>query len=150
MRSLDRLSDQDLRELIAAACAVRENAYAPYSEFRVGAALRTKNGHVHTGANVENAAFPTGVCAEVSALTAAVSCGDRDFDVIAIVSDCDPPAMPCGTCRQALFEFNPNLLVVVSDVHGRHTKYRISRLLPHGFGPRNMPPRPQLAVADEG
>jgi cytidine deaminase len=95
----------DLMPLIEAAMDVRAKAYAPYSGFLVGAALRTRAGKVYVGVNVENASFPVCICAERAALVAAVSQGDREFDEIVVVTDAKEPAAPCGICRQMLAEF---------------------------------------------
>ena len=103
----------DQRELLQLATAARERAYAPYSQFRVGAALLAADGTVYTGANVENAAFAPMICAERVALPAAVVAGHRALTAIAVVGTGDGPCTPCGVCRQVLYEFGPDLTVLV-------------------------------------
>jgi cytidine deaminase len=111
----------------------RSNAYAPYSHFHVGAALRSATGNVYGGANVENASFGVGICAERSALVAAVTGGDRSFDVLVLVSDSTEPAAPCGACRQALSEFAPELRIVSHGLNGETAEWSLAELLPHQF-----------------
>jgi len=120
--------------LIQAAMQARENAYAPYSRFRVGAALETEMGIIQ-GCNVENASFGVTCCAERNALFAAIAKGARQFTRIAVISDADDYCYPCGVCRQALYEFNPNMEVVVCCADGNGRVHTLSELLPHGFGP---------------
>jgi len=132
----------DLEALVRAALNVRDNAHAPYSGFSVGAALRSFNGRVFVGVNVENAAFPSGTCAERSALCAAVSAGERRFSDIVIVTDADNPAAPCGTCRQALAEFGLDLDVLLVSVKGVRRGYTLRELLPAAFTPDDFEPRP--------
>ena len=111
----------------------RANAYAPYSHFHVGAALRTDTGNVYGGANVENASFGVGICAERSALVAEVAAGGRRFAALVFVSDCMEPAAPCGACRQALSEFAPTLRVVSHGQNGETAEWSLADLLPHQF-----------------
>jgi cytidine deaminase len=126
-------------ELLAAARKAQERAYAPYSRFRVGAALRAVDGRVFTGVNIENASYPAGICAERSALAAAVSAGVRAFDELAVVGDGDGPCTPCGICRQALYEFAPGLPVIAAGTDGSIARYTLGPdLLPHGFGPERL------------
>jgi len=120
-------------ELLEAARKARGHAYAPYSNFTVGAALLTKGGHIVTGANVENASYPVGMCAERAALFAAVAQGHRSFDAIAIVGPEGVALTPCGACRQALSEFGD--LRVVRE--GRDD-VALRDLLPDAFGPRHL------------
>ena len=125
-------------ELLTAAQSARQNAYAPYSGFSVGAALLTADGRVYLGSNVENSAFGAGSCAERSALFAAVSAGARDFAAIAVAGgprvdeNCTEVCTPCGVCRQALYEFAPELRVLLGDP-ANPTVYALSELLAHGF-----------------
>ena len=133
------MSEVDEAALVEAASAAREIAYAPYSGFRVGCALLTADGHVFTGANVENAAYGSTICAERVALPAAVVAGARDFLALAVVGDGDGPCTPCGACRQVLFEFAPDLLVIAGGADGAVARYVLGRdLLPDGFGPARL------------
>lgn len=122
-------------KLIASALSARKNAYAPYSGFKVGAALLTADGAVYTGCNVENASYGETICAERTAIFKAVSEGKRDFVKIAIVGGADTltPSFPCGSCRQVMAEFcKEDLLILISD--GNKTgKYTLGELLPHSF-----------------
>ncbi|MBA2319495.1 MAG: cytidine deaminase [Euzebyales bacterium] len=132
------LSD-DERALLEVARAAREAAYAPYSGFKVGAALRAADGTVFNGANVENAAFSPTICAERVALPAAVVAGHRDFVALAVVGGGDGPCTPCGVCRQMLYEFAPDLIVLAAGETGAVGRYVLgSDLLPEGFGPRRL------------
>ncbi len=122
-------------ELIVSAKKACENAYAPYSEFPVGAALLAKDDKVYTGANVENASYGLTICAERNALGHAVASGCRSFGKIVIFSKCSPPATPCGACRQALFEFAPNLQVICANDKGELSRFTLNQLLPECFRP---------------
>jgi cytidine deaminase len=119
----------------AIAMSAMERAYAPYSQFRVGAALVGVDGTVFMGCNVENAAYPAGICAERSALSAAVAGGVKQFAMLVIVSEADDPTPPCGMCRQALVEFAPQLSIVSYTKHGTHAAWSLATLLPHPFTP---------------
>ena len=105
----------DLAELLAAARAVRERAYAPYSRFLVGAALRAENGQVFAGCNVENASYGATICAERSAILAMVAAGRRTITSIAVFTDADTIAMPCGVCRQVISEFQRDAQLLVAN-----------------------------------
>lgn len=123
-------------ELLEAARTARAGAYAPYSRFRVGAALRLDDGAVVTGANVENAAFPATICAERVAVAAAVAQGRRAFVQLAVAGTGPAVCTPCGTCRQVLHEFAPTLEVLAAGETGDPLRFVLARdLLPHGFGP---------------
>jgi cytidine deaminase len=128
--------NESLQETLRAAALVAlERAYAPYSEFRVGAALAAPDGRVFTGCNVENAAYPAGICAERAALAAAVAGGVRNFELLVIVSEADNPTPPCGMCRQTLVEFAPKLPIVCYTREGREAEWSLATLLPHPFTP---------------
>ncbi|MPZ73170.1 MAG: cytidine deaminase [Nitriliruptorales bacterium] len=130
------MTDFDKQALLDAASAARGSAYAPYSKFRVGAALLARDGRVFLGANVENAAYGSTICAERVALPAAVVAGARDFVALAVVGDGDGPVTPCGACRQVLFEFCPQLIVLAGGADGSSRRYLLGAdLLPDGFGP---------------
>lgn len=120
--------DKDL--LIEAALKVRLNAFAPYSQFLVGAALLDSDGVIHTGCNVENISFGLTICAERGAVMGAVAKGKRSFVAIAIVADSDVPLSPCGACRQFLAEFAPNLPVISANLTGKQELLSLSFLLP--------------------
>jgi len=119
-------------DLLAAARAARDHAYAPYSGFQVGAALRDGEGRVHAGANVENASYGLGRCAEQSAVQAMASAGGRAIAEVVVVADADPPATPCGACRQVLHEFGPEATVYLVNAAGAW-RTRVDALLPAGF-----------------
>ncbi len=126
-------------DLIAAARAVRARAYAPYSNYHVGAALLGESGQIHTGANVENAAFPQGQCAEASAIGALIAAGDRRIVEAAVIGSGPDLCTPCGGCRQRLFEFGgPALIVHLCDSEGRSETVTLEDLLPRAFGPAHL------------
>ncbi len=120
------------RELIDIAKKAMENAYAPYSNFRVGAALLTKSGKVFTGVNVENSSYGLTMCAERVAVFKAVSEGERDFVKIAIVSSGGEKTYPCGACRQVLYEFSDSIEIILED-GGKIFKTDLNKLFPEGF-----------------
>jgi cytidine deaminase len=120
-------------ELIKTAKQTREKAYAPYSGFKVGAALLTADGRVFTGCNVENSSYGDAICAEKVAVIKAMAEGACDFSRLIVVTDSDEPASPCGSCRQILFEFNPDLLVVMANLQGKKLEMKVGDLLPHAF-----------------
>jgi cytidine deaminase len=122
-----------MKKLLAAARAVRRRAHAPYSKFKVGAALEAVDGRIFTGCNVENASYGATICAERAALTKAISEGARRFRRIAIVADTRQPCPPCGICRQALDEFAPEMEVVMANTHGKIRVTVLSELLPNAF-----------------
>jgi cytidine deaminase len=124
--------DYDL-ELVEVARAVRERAYAPYSGFKVGAALRTKSGKILLGCNVENVSYGLSICAERSAALAAVAAGELEWEAIAVVADTAQPTTPCGACRQFLAEFNPTLRIIVANLQQVQTSYSLAELLPYAF-----------------
>ena len=134
----------DRERLIEMAFAARENAYTPYSHFRVGAALLCKNGKIYTGCNIENAAYSVANCAERTALFKAVSEGEREFEAIAVVGSLEGEenriiTAPCGVCRQALYEIGgDDLLVIMAKSPKDYVERRLGDLLTLGFGPANL------------
>lgn len=120
-------------QLLEGAKAAFKQAYAPYSRFRVGAALRTPDGRVYFGANVENASYGLGRCAEQSAVQAMATAGGRTFTDIVVYSEAVPPASPCGACRQVLYEFAPDARVACVNQHGDVVSGLVRDFLPHGF-----------------
>lgn len=131
------LTKEEKQSLIDLANEARRRAYVPYSNYRVGAALRTKSGRIFTGVNVENAAYPTTMCAERVAVFKAVSEGEREFDVIAVVTD--NGGSPCGSCRQVMAEFGLNTIVLIADGKGNLVKQTtVAELLPEAFTPAHL------------
>jgi cytidine deaminase len=125
-------------ELVARALEARRHAYARYSNYAVGAALLAGTGKIYSGANVENAAYPTGICAERAALFHAVSEGERQFEAIAVATE--NAGMPCGACRQALSEFGLDTLVLVANTGGKIvSETTLAALLPQAFRPDHLP-----------
>jgi cytidine deaminase len=121
------------QDLLNAAMAVRENAYAPFSGFKVGAALRSESGQIVTGANIENSTYGLTRCAEQSAILAMASSGDRSFSTIVVYTNADLPATPCGACRQILYEFSPNADVFSVSSSGTVLHSLVFDLLPNAF-----------------
>jgi len=126
-------------DLLSAAILARQKAYAPYSGFKVGAALRGSVGELFSGCNVENASYGLTLCAERTTVCTAVAAGIRTFTQMVIVADSETPCPPCGACRQFLFEFAPNLELWVANLSGETKFYRLSDLLPEAFGPAFIP-----------
>ena len=120
------------------ATAAMEQAYAPYSGFRVGAALLCADGVVVTGCNVENASFPAGICAERAAVAAGVTHGCREFTALVIVTEAATPTPPCGICRQVLVEFAPRLAVLSATRAGEESQWSLTELLPQAFTPTSL------------
>jgi cytidine deaminase len=128
----------DWEPLIEAALAVRERAYAPYSKYKVGAALLGEDGRIYIGCNVENAAYPVCLCAEHAAIASAVSQGCRRFRAIVVATAGEQPGPPCGVCRQAMREFSPEIAILLVTT----SRQRAQLTLPDLFGP----PTPELAT----
>ena len=129
----------DTPQLIDAASKVRLNAYAPYSGFMVGAALRTQSGQVYCGCNVENVAYPEGTCAEAGAIAAMVAAGEMRFVEVAVIADSPEPVTPCGGCRQKLFEFAaPEAMITMATTGGEATIMQVADLLPGAFTKSQM------------
>ena len=128
---------ENYKQIITLANEARRRAYAPYSNYLVGAALRTSTGRVYTGVNIENAAYPTGICAERVAVFKAVSEGERDFEVIAVVTE--NGGSPCGACRQVLSEFGLDTVVLIADGKGTIVQeITVGELLPKAFLPKHV------------
>ena len=133
-------------DLLSVAILARQNAYAPYSGFKVGAALRGSAGEIFSGCNVENASYGLTLCAERTTVCTAVGAGIRTFTQMVIVADSETPCPPCGACRQFLFEFAPNLELWVANLSGETKFYRLSDLLPEAFGPAFLQlPKPKAS-----
>ena len=125
--------------LIAAAAAARQNAYAPYSHVKIGAAIRAEDGRIHVGANVENAAYPEGLCAEAAAIAAMVAAGARRIGALAVVSEGPEPAPPCGGCRQRIAEFaGPDMAIDLATTTGATRTITLGELLPLAFAPKHL------------
>jgi len=134
------MNDDDA--LLQAALAARGQAYAPYSRFAVGAALRDEQGRIHVGCNVENAAYPQGLCAEAVALGQLVVAGGRRVTAVAVVGDAAGPVTPCGGCRQKLREFGADSTpVLCASTRGARLWTTLGELLPAAFGPTHLGPQ---------
>ena len=132
------INNEERQALIDLANTARQRAYAPYSNYPVGAALRTKNGRLFTGVNIENAAYPHTMCAERVAIFKAVSDGEKDFEVIAVATD--NGGSPCGGCRQVMAEFGLDTIVLMADGSGKLVKETtVKELLPEAFTPKHLP-----------
>jgi len=123
----------DEKNLVDKALQARENAYAPYSGFRVGACVRAESGKTYTGCNIENTAFSATCCAERVAVYSALAAGEKSFTHVAIASDSAEPTFPCGTCRQVIMEFAPDACVLCANREGEFVSYPAKQLLPHTF-----------------
>jgi cytidine deaminase len=134
---MSTLTNEDRQALIDLANEARRRAYAPYSNYQVGAALRTKSGRIFTGCNVENAAYPTSMCAERVAIFKAVSEGEKEFEVIAVTTA--NGGTPCGGCRQVMAEFGLETIVLIGDAGGHLVQETtVSELLPGAFTPKDL------------
>lgn len=133
----------DFKALVAAAMAIRERAYAPYSNYHVGAALLTPSGKIFVGANVENAAYPQGACAETCAIGTMIAGGERRLKAVAVIGSGPDLCTPCGGCRQRLFEFGPvETPVAIAAADGTFEVVTLGELLPRAFGPNHLPDAP--------
>jgi cytidine deaminase len=134
------MDDSAIAALFDAATKVRNHAHAPYSGFAVGAALRAEDGRIYIGCNVENAAYPSGTCAEQGAIAAMIASGARQIESIAIVADAGQAVTPCGACRQRIREFaSATTQIHTGNLSGARQTYRITDLLPDSFGPDHLP-----------
>ena len=133
MSEPDAQHDAQHDALIAAARTAREHAHAPYSNFRVGAAVRAKSGRIFTGCNVENATYGLTLCAERVAIFKAISEGERGFDAVAVVADTDALTPPCGSCRQILWEFCGDIEIMLVNLNGKSEMLRLGELFPRPF-----------------
>jgi cytidine deaminase len=131
----DERTATNLRERAFAAMG---RAYAPYSNFRVGAALLATDGSITDGCNVENAAYPAGICAERGAVAGAVARGNQSFVAIMIATEADEPTPPCGICRQVLEEFSPRMVIVSATRGGKEARWTLDELLPKAFTPHSL------------
>jgi len=131
------IDDGGVDALLDAARRARDHAYAPYSNFAVGAAVETDAG-TFSGANVENASYPVGMCAERAAAAAAVSAGARRIAAVVVTTRAARPTPPCGMCRQFLYEFGPGMVVVSESGDGTRRRWRLGDLLPEAFGPDDL------------
>ena len=136
--AIDRAAGGRSDELRSAAFEALEQAYAPFSTFRVGAALLGTDGTVGVGCNIENAAFPASVCAERVAVGSLIVRGVRSFAMLVIATEADHPAPPCGFCRQVLAEFAPSLPIVSVTRSGAEARWTLATLLPEPFTPHSM------------
>jgi cytidine deaminase len=127
-----------MEELINAALAAREKAYAPYSRFAVGAAVQGASGRIYSGSNVENASYGLTMCAERVAIFKAVSEGEKGFAALAVAADTTAPASPCGACRQVMAEFGINM-VVMCNTKGERLTVTLAELLPYAFDKADLP-----------
>lgn len=126
-------------QLVTAAINAMARAYAPYSGFAVGAAILCEAGRIHSGSNIENAAYPLGNCAEASAIAAMIAAGSRQISAIAVAGSGDLLCTPCGGCRQRIREFAaPSTAVLVAGPQGLRRRFTLDQLLPQSFGPENL------------
>ena len=136
---MSKSAEENLDALFAAAKAARERAYAPYSRFLVGAAIRAPSGAIYAGCNVENAAYPLGSCAEAGAIAAMALAGERRIVDIVVVGDGEDLCTPCGGCRQRIREFaDAATRIHVADLAGVRLSFALEDLLPHSFGPGHL------------
>jgi cytidine deaminase len=133
------VGDAELDELVGAARAIRQRAYAPYSGFLVGAAMLDEDGMIREGVNIENASYPLSVCAERNAVASMVMSGQHRIVAVAVATDAERPTPPCGGCRQVLWEFgDADVPVIAEGAHGVRSRWRLGDLLPDAFGPDDL------------
>ncbi|NLY90700.1 MAG: cytidine deaminase [Firmicutes bacterium] len=132
-KNLAPLSEADGRRLLAEAQKFRAKAYAPYSQYQVGAALLTKSGRIYGGCNIENASYGACICAERVAVARAVADGEREFVALAVVADGPEPGSPCGICRQFMAEFAPRLTLIMANLEGKTRWGSLEQYLPYAF-----------------
>ena len=125
------------KELIEVARKYREFSYSPYSKFKVGAAVLTKQGHVYGGCNLENSSYPVTNCAERTAIFKAVSEGEKEFAALAVIADTEGPCSPCGACRQVMGEFHINK-IIMANLHGAVKVVTLEELLPYAFSSNDL------------
>src|SRR5262245_12067485 len=130
--------DQQWADLLKQAIQAREYSYSPYSHYKVGAALLTRSGKIYTGCNIENAGYTPSVCGERTAIFKAVSEGEKDFVALAVATS--NGGAPCGVCRQVIREFSQDLQIIIGDIAGEYQVITLAELLPHSFGPEDLPP----------
>jgi cytidine deaminase len=130
------MTEWSREKLVAQAREARQRAYAPYSGYRVGAALLTKSGRIYTGCNVENAVYPLCTCAERVAVVKAVSEGEKEFEALAVATE--NGGAPCGSCRQTLREFGEDIVVLIADAAGAYRETTVAELLPDSFGANDL------------
>jgi len=128
----------DVKDLINKALNAREKAYVPYSNFKVGAAILSKSGNIYTGCNIESASYTPTICAERTAISKAVSEGDREIEAIAVVGDLKDFTYPCGVCRQVIREFGKDATIIIAKNEEEYKLYKLEDLLPHSFGPEDL------------
>ena len=129
---------QDYTKLLKEAESARLKAYVPYSEFKVGASVLTKEGKIFSGCNIENASFGLTICAERVALFKAVSEGFNQFEALAVICDTADPCFPCGACRQIIHEFGGEIVIICSNLNGKTMIKKIRELLPHAFTKKSL------------
>ena len=128
-----------MEDLLRAACTAKQFAYAPYSGFQVGASIRGAGGGIYSGCNIENSAYPEGICAEAAAIAAMVGAGEKRIAEVLIVADGEHPCSPCGGCRQKLYEFaDGDTPVHICSPEGLRETATLAELLPLAFGPQNL------------
>ena len=130
------MSEQDFQSLINAALEARQHSIAPFSGFLVGAAVKTDEGKVYTGCNIESASYGLTVCAERVAIWKALSAGERNFTELAVVADTETLTPPCGTCRQIIWEFARGATIVFANLHGKSETFSVADLIPRAFDAR--------------